>query len=103
MSDEKPFDYGETRPDGQHERHPTVDTNGKKFVRPVRRSYKHLKCGGITTMGIKIAETYAVMPGYYGSTFCGRCGGYFPVGEDGEFVWVDNPGTGKDLDEKVGT
>lgn len=68
----------------------------KGFIRPVRRSYKHLTCGTKTTMGEKIAETYAADPKFYGATFCCCCGGHFPVGENGEFVWW---GT----DEKVGT
>lgn len=46
-------------------------------------------CGTITRMGPAIAETYARDPGYYGSTFCVRCGGHFPVGADGEFAWLD--------------
>jgi len=44
-------------------------------------------CGTKTTMPQSIAETYAREPGYYGSTFCCGCGGYFPVGRDGEFIW----------------
>lgn len=68
----------------------------KGFVRPVRNAYKHLTCGTVTTMGQKIAETYARDPGFYGATYCCGCGMHRPVGEDGEFVW---DGT----DEKVGT
>lgn len=41
-------------------------------------------CGTITTMGAKIAETYARDPKFYGSTFCCACKTHFPVGE---FVW----------------
>ena len=66
------------------------------FVRPVRRSYTHLKCGGVTTMGQTLAETYARDPAFYSGTFCCHCGTHFPVGAKGEFVWT---GT----DEKVGT
>lgn len=44
-------------------------------------------CGTLTRMPAACAETYAVRPEYYGSTFCCGCGGYFPVGSDGEFVW----------------
>lgn len=47
-------------------------------------------CGGVTTMGRALAETYARKPGYYGKTFCAGCRDYFPVGESGEFVWVDD-------------
>lgn len=53
-------------------------------------------CGVVTTMGRAIAETYACEPRYYGSTFCCGCGKHLPVGEMGEFVWVDAP------DERVG-
>lgn len=72
------------------------DERAKGFVRPVRQSYKHEKCGGVTTMGVALAETYARQPNFYSGTFCSHCGAHFPVGEDGEFVWV---GT----EEKVGT
>lgn len=41
-------------------------------------------CHGITTMGIAIAETYAREPGFYGSTFCCRCGVHLPVSQ---FTW----------------
>lgn len=68
----------------------------KGFVRPVRRSYVHEKCGVVTTMGQSLAETYAANPYFYSGTFCCGCGTHFPVGEDGEFVW---DGTS----EKVGT
>lgn len=69
----------------------------KGFVRPLRRSYKHLKCGTVTKMSQPIAETYARAPEFYGGTFCVHCKAHFPVGEKGEFVWLDNP------NEKVGT
>lgn len=47
-------------------------------------------CGAETRMPAKCAETYAAQPGFYGQTFCCACGGYFPVGADGEFVWLDD-------------
>lgn len=85
MSD---FDYGETRPDGQYERHPGIEQAGQKpKVRPVRDQYKHTTCGGLTRMPQHCAETYAVDPTFYGSTFCVRCGQYRPVGE---FIWLDD-------------
>lgn len=68
----------------------------KGFVRPVRKTYKHEKCGATTSMGVSLAETYARDPGFYGSTFCSRCNGHFPVGAGGQFVW-------EGTDEKVGT
>lgn len=72
------------------------EERAKGFVRPVRRTYTHLKCKSETTMGQTIAETYARDPSFYSGTFCVKCGGHFPVGEDGEFVW-------RGTDEKVGT
>jgi hypothetical protein len=72
------------------------EERAKGFVRPVRRSYKHLKCGGITTMGQTLAETYARDPSFYSGTFCCHCATHFPVGADGEFVW-------QGTEEKVGT
>lgn len=74
------------------------EERAKGFVRPVRRTYLHLVCGGATTMGQKLAETYARDPKFYGATFCVHCGGHFAVGEDGEFVWDEGDGT-----TKVGT
>lgn len=74
----------------------SAEDRSKGFVRPVRRSYVHEKCGTVTKMGQALAETYARDPHFYSGTFCVGCGAHFPVGEDGEFVW---DGT----DEKVGT
>jgi hypothetical protein len=53
-------------------------------------------CGAVTTMSIALAETYARDPSFYSGTFCCGCCAHFPVGENGEFVWVGNG-------EKVGT
>jgi len=72
------------------------EERAKGFVRPVRRSYVHQKCGVVTTMGQTLAETYARDPYFYSGTFCCGCGKHFPVGEDGEFVWDKTT-------EKVGT
>ena len=87
---------------GQHEAYWVLsdEERAKGFVRPVRRSYRHSKCKTVTTMGLAIAETYARQPDYYGSTFCVGCGSHFPVGEHGEFTWMDG---GKDTNVKVGT
>lgn len=74
----------------------TDDEIAKGFVRPVRTSYRHLKCGAVTSMGMKLAETYARDPSFYSGTFCAACGNHFRVGPEGEFVW---DGT----EEKVGT
>lgn len=64
------------------------EERAKGFARPVRDSYRHEKCGTVTTMGRKLAETYARDPNYYGATFCCACRGHFPVGESGEFTWA---------------
>lgn len=74
----------------------SAEERGKGFVRPVRRSYVHEKCGVVTTMGLALAETYARDPSFYGGTFCAGCRSHFPVGADGEFVWDGTT-------EKVGT
>lgn len=66
----------------------------KGFVRPVRQTYIHNKCGAATTMGLPIAETYARNPHFYSDTFCVRCRNHFPVGEFGEFVWEDGTKVG---------
>ncbi len=76
------------------------EERAKGFVRPVRRSYLHLVCGAVTTMGQAIAETYAANPRFYGATFCCTCRQHCAVGADGEFVWVENDGTDG---PKVGT
>jgi hypothetical protein len=141
-------------PDGQHAAYWVLSPaeRAKGFVRPVRRSYKHVGilgprfplrdmteaeqahfgggyakielypeselpavgrgwkqadldrvgkgCGGVTTMGQAIAETYARDPHFYSATMCVRCGNHFPVGKDGEFVWVDGA---LEPPERVGT
>ncbi len=86
------------RPNGQQQGYVVLaeEERAKGFVRPVRRTYTHLKCGHDTTMGQTIAETYAREPAFYSGTFCCVCSNHFPVGADGEFVW-------KGTTEKVGT
>lgn len=60
------------------------EEKAKGFVRPVRQSYVHEKCGGLTTMSLPIAETYARDPKFYGFTYCVGCSKHLPVSE---FVW----------------
>lgn len=72
------------------------EERAKGFVRPVRTKYVHETCGGLTVMGLPLAETYARDPHFYGATFCAICRMHRPVGANGEFVW---DGT----NEKVGT
>lgn len=64
----------------------------KGFVRPFRDSYRHLKCGKITTMARSLGETYARDPAFYSGTFCSTCREHFPVGETGEFTWYEMDG-----------
>lgn len=82
---ESEFDYGEVKEDGQFENYPTVDEG--EFVRPVRLEYKHEKCGKVTRMGRKLAESIARDPDYYDQTFCIGCGSHFPLEE---FEWVED-------------
>lgn len=82
----------ETRADGQQQTYLILsdEERARGFVRPVRTAYKHLTCGTVTTMGLKIAETYARDPSFYGGTFCCHCGKHFRLkNADGSaaFVW----------------
>lgn len=87
-------DHHEHRPDGMQKAYVVLsdDERAKGFVRPVRRSYVHLKCGAVTTMGLALAETYARDPEFYTGTFCTACRAHFPVGPAGEFRWDDASG-----------
>lgn len=44
-------------------------------------------CGSLTTMGLKLCETYARDPTFYGATYCCGCQKHLPVGE---FVWDED-------------
>lgn len=70
------------------------EERAKGFVRPVRTQYRHDICGAVTTMGQAIAETYARDPHFYGATYCATCRIREPVGEHGEFRWLDGPRVG---------
>lgn len=91
-------DHREIQSDGMQKDYVvlTEAERAKGFVRPVRRSYRHLRCGTVTTMGVALAETYARDPQFYSGTFCAGCRAHYAVGSEGEFVW---DGT----NEKVGT
>lgn len=71
---------------GQHQSYWVLSEaeRAKGFVRPVRRSYVHDKCGTLTTMGVALAETYARDISFYGATFCVGCKDHMPVSE---FKW----------------
>lgn len=81
-------DHTELKPNGQQKGYVVLsdEERAKGWVRPFRDSYKHLKCGTVTTMGQKIAETYARDPKFYSGTFCCGCGTHYPLKE---FVWTD--------------
>jgi hypothetical protein len=42
------------------------EERAKRFVRPVRRTYVHDKCGVATSMGLALCETYARDPKFSG-------------------------------------
>lgn len=86
----------EHQPDGQQEKYLILsdEERGKGFVQPVRRKYQHIACGGVTTMGLALAETYARDPKFYTGTFCCNCSTHFPLSIDGvpQFKWDDSSG-----------
>ena len=90
------LDHLETKPNGQQKGYVVLSAaeRARGFIRPVRRTYVHQKCGVATTMGTALAETYARDPHFYSGTFCCGCGTHFPVGEHGEFVWDDGSKVG---------
>jgi hypothetical protein len=77
----------QTNETGQHESYIVLcdEERSRGFVRPYRDQYKHLACGGVTSMGRKLSETYARDPKFYGETFCVQCNRHLPVAE---FVWT---------------
>lgn len=74
------------KPTGQAEAYLVLSDaeKAKGFVRPVRQSYVHSVCGGVTRMSMGIAETYARDPKFYGATYCVHCERHLPVLQ---FVW----------------
>ena len=82
----------ETRPDGMQKTYLVLsdEVRAKGSVRPIRNTYRHLKCGITTTVGHMIAETYAIDPAFYSQTYCRACGAHFPLkNPDGSpaFTW----------------
>lgn len=71
------------------------EERAKGFVMPVRRTYRHIRCGTDTTMGQAIAESYAVNPAFYGGTFCCYCGQHFRLrtADGPQFFWVEPDGS----------
>lgn len=90
-------------PDGMQESYLVLseEERAKGFVRPLYRTYRHHKCGTNTTMALPLCETYARDPKFYGGTYCAQCSGHYPVGENGEFEWVNEDKTLTGM--KVGT
>lgn len=90
-------EHRELKSNGQQKDYIVLSEEERKrgFVRPVRRTYVHTKCGVATTMGSALAETYARKPDFYSGTFCCGCGTHFTFGKtDGEFVWDDGSKVG---------
>lgn len=56
------------------------------IVKPVRTSYTHKVCRGVTSIGRALAETYARNPWFYSGTFCVVCNVHRPLAE---FEWRD--------------
>lgn len=77
------------KPIEQHKKYLVLSDEelAKGFVRPLRRAYIHEKCGVETQMGLKLCETYARDPKFYGSTYCTNCMMHLPVQE---FRWKED-------------
>lgn len=77
---------GQTAETGQHAGYIILcdAERAKGFQRPYRDRYQHTTCGGVTTMGRALSETYARDPKFYSHTFCCTCNQHLPVAE---FVW----------------
>ena len=88
-------DHRELKENGQQRQYAVLSEEERKqgFVRPVRTKYIHTVCGGETTMGMAIAETYARDPSFYSGTFCVGCKNHYPLDQ---FKWSNT-------DETVGS
>jgi len=80
------LDYDKIGENGQQKDYLVLcpEERARGFIRPVRQSYRHTKCGAVTTMQLALAETYARDPKFYSGTYCVGCGAHFPVAE---FTW----------------
>lgn len=76
----------QTEESGQHKAYVVLcpDERAKGFIKPYRTSYRHRKCGTVTTMNRAISETYARDPYFYSATFCVGCNVHLPLSE---FTW----------------
>lgn len=77
----------QTNETGQHAGYIVLcpEERAKGLVRPYRDRYQHSTCGGVTTMGRSLSETYARDPKFYSHTFCVNCNAHYPVDQ---FVWT---------------
>lgn len=98
--------HTELRADGQQKGYVVLspEERAKGFVKPLRRSYVHafpsetdrqVGCGGETTMGLAIAETYARNPRFYNGTFCAHCKQHFSLNQ---FIWGGGELHGEPMD-----
>lgn len=60
------------------------EERAKGYLKPYRKSYRHARCGQITSMAAEIAETYARNPWFYAGTYCTTCKMHRPLIE---FAW----------------
>ncbi len=91
-------DHREIQPSGMQKDYVVLSAGerARGFVRLVRRTYVHAKCGVATTMGLALAETYARDPTFYSGTFCAGCRTHFTFGQpDGAFTWDDGSKVGE--------
>lgn len=87
---------GMEHPHGYHI-HDDADESGP-FLRPIRKSYRHILCGAITRISDTVAKNYARNPKHYSGTVCVHCGSVYPVAG---FWWQDEGG--HDTTEAVGS
>ncbi len=90
-------DHLELRSDGMQKDYVVLSETERKrgFVRPVRRTYVHQKCGVATTTNLALAETMARDPKFYTGTYCVGCRTHFTFGQpDGDFLWDDGSKVG---------
>jgi hypothetical protein len=88
-TDKNDLDLNKSEENGQMKKYLILseEERAKGFIRPIRKSYTHTKCGMVTKMGLELCETYARDPKFYGLTYCCGCLQHFPVSE---FTWVED-------------
>lgn len=63
------------------------------YVRPVRQTYTHKKCGKDTMLAIALAQGFAGDLSFLREAYCTTCGKHFPVSD---FLW-------EETEEEVGS